>query len=54
MKYIGIYFDNRFSFQKHIENITEKSRKTVYMLGKTAKLNWGLEHKSRKLFTKGP
>ena len=34
MKYLGIYFDNRLNFHKHIEHTTEKSRKMVYMLGK--------------------
>ena len=54
LKYLGIYFDNRLNFHKHIEHTTEKSRKMIYMLGKTAKLNWGLWLKSLKLFTKGP
>jgi hypothetical protein len=48
MKYLGIYFDNKLSFHKHIEHITKKSRKIIYMLGKTAKLNWGLGHKFLK------
>ena len=42
MKYLGIYFENRLNFHKHIEHITEKSRKMIYILGKTVKLNWGL------------
>ena len=37
MKFLGIYFDNRLNFHKHIEHIAEKSRKMIYMLGKTAK-----------------
>jgi hypothetical protein len=53
MKSLGIYFDNRQSFQKHIEHITEKSRKIIYMLGKTAKLKWGLRHKSPKTIYEG-
>jgi len=48
MKYLGIYFDNRLIVHKHTEHITGKSRKMIYMLGKTAKLNWGLGHKSLK------
>jgi hypothetical protein len=51
MRYLGIHFDNRLNFHKHIEQITEKSRKMIYMLGKTAKLNWSLGHPS-KLYTK--
>ena len=53
MKYLGIYFDSRLNFHKHIEHITEKSRKMVYMLGKTAKLKWGLGHKSLKTIYEG-
>ena len=33
MKYLGIFFDNKINFHKHIENITEKSRKVIYTLG---------------------
>ena len=54
LKYLGIYFDNKLHFHKHIEHITKKSRNVIYMLGKTAKLNWGLRHKKSKRFTKGP
>ena len=53
MKFLRIYFDNRLSFHKHIEHITEKSRKMVHMLGKTAKLKWGLGHKSLKTIYEG-
>jgi len=53
MNYLGIYFDNRLNFYKHIEHITEKSRKMIYMLGKIAKLNWGLGHKSLKTIYEG-
>jgi hypothetical protein len=49
MKYLGFYFDNRLNFHKHIEHIAEKSRKIIYMLGKTAKLSWGFGHKSLKI-----
>jgi calcineurin-like phosphoesterase len=56
MKYLGIYFDNRLIFHTHTqthththtEHVTGKSRKMIYMLGKTAKLNSGLGHKSLK------
>ena len=53
MKYVGIYFDNRLNFHKPIAHTTEKSRKMIYMLGKTAKLKWGLDTNPSKLFTKG-
>jgi hypothetical protein len=53
MKYLVIYFDSRLNFHKHIEQIAEKSRKMIYMLGKTVKLSWGLGHKSLKTIYEG-
>jgi len=53
MKYLGIYFDNRLKFYKHIEHIAEKSRTLIYTLSKTAKLNWSLGHKSLKTVYEG-
>ena len=48
MQYLIIHFDSRLSFYKHIEHVTEKSRALTYMLNRTAKLHWGLGHKSLK------
>jgi hypothetical protein len=53
MKYLGIYFDSRLTFYKHIEHIAEKSKTLIYMLSKTAKLRWGLGHKSLKMVYEG-
>ena len=53
IKYLGIFFDNKLNIHKHNENITEKSRKLINTLGKTAKMNWVWDTKSSKLFTKG-
>jgi hypothetical protein len=53
MKYLGIYFDSRLTFDKHIGIIVEKSTKLIYMLGKSAKLQWGLGHKSLKTICEG-
>jgi hypothetical protein len=53
MKYLGIYFDCRLTFDKHIENTVEKSTTMIYMLGKSAKLQWGLGHKSLKIIYEG-
>ena len=53
IKYLGIHFDSRLTFQKHIEHITEKSRTLIYMLSKTANLHWGLGHKSLKTAYEG-
>jgi len=53
MKYLRIYFDCRLTFDKHNENIVEKSMTMTYMLGKSAKLHWGLGHKSLKIIYEG-
>ena len=31
MKYLGIYFDNRLNFHKHIEHITEIKEGDIYV-----------------------
>jgi hypothetical protein len=53
MKYLGIYFDCRLKFDKHVENIVEKSTTMTHMLSKSAKLHWGLGHKSLKIIYEG-
>jgi len=53
MKYLGIYFDSRLNFDKHIRYIAENSTRLIYMLGKSAKLQWGLGHKSLKTIYEG-
>lgn len=53
MKYLGIHFDSRLSFNKHIELIADKSRALTYMLNRTTKLHWGLGHKSLRTIYEG-
>jgi hypothetical protein len=53
MKYLGIYLDSRLTFDNHIKYIAENSTKLIYMLGKSAKLQWGLGHKSLKTIYDG-
>jgi hypothetical protein len=53
IKYLGIYFDSWLKFNKHNENKAEKSTTLIYMLSKSAKLQWGLGHKSLKTIYKG-
>jgi hypothetical protein len=53
MKYLAIHFDSRLSFNKHIEQIADKSWALTYMLNRTAKLHWGLGHKSLKTIYEG-
>jgi hypothetical protein len=46
LKYLGIYFDNRLTFDRHIKYTAENTTKLIYMLSRSAKLQWGLGHKS--------
>mgnify|MGYP003623288889 FL=1 len=53
IKYLGIHFDHKLSFDNHIDNIARKSTTLIHMLGRTAKLTWGLGHKSLKTIYEG-
>ena len=54
MKYLGIIIDDKLTFREHITHVTEKCRKIIFALSKSAKLNWGLSHKALKtLYTGG-
>jgi ribonuclease HI len=53
MKYLGIYLDSRLTFDNHVKYIAENSTKLIYMLCKSAKLQWGLDHKSLKTIYEG-
>ena len=48
VKYLGIYFDNRLTFNKHINYLPGNSTKLIHMLGSCAKLHWGLGNKELK------
>jgi alkyl hydroperoxide reductase subunit AhpF len=52
-KYLGIYFNRRFTFDKHIRYIAENSTKLIYKLGKFANLQWDLGHISLKTIYEG-
>jgi len=54
MKYLGIIIDNKLTFREHITHATEKCRKIIFVLPRSAKLTWGLSHKVLKtLYTGG-
>lgn len=53
MKYLGIHFDSRLTFYKHIDQLADKSKALIYMLSRNAKLHWGLGHKSLKTIYEG-
>ena len=53
LKYLGIYFDSRFSFDRHVDYFTGKCTPIINMLGKSAKLIWGLGHQVLKVIYNG-
>jgi len=53
IKYIGIYFDNSFSFDRHVDHITGKCTHIINMLARSDKLNWGLGHRALKVIYSG-
>jgi ribonuclease HI len=53
MKYLGIYLDSKFNFNAHIDHTVAKLITLVNMLARTAKLQWGLEHKAFKTIYEG-
>ena len=53
MKYLGINFDSKFNFNAHIDHTVAKLITLVNMLGRTAKLQWGLGHKALKKIYEG-
>ena len=42
MKYLGIIFVSKFTFREYINYMAEKCTKAIFVLSKSAKLNWGL------------
>ena len=53
MKYLRIYLDRKFSFDKHIAHIHDKANVLLYALSKSAKLTWGLGNKELHTIYKG-
>jgi hypothetical protein len=52
LKYLGIHLDNKFNFNVHIDHTAAKVT-LINMLARTAKLQWGLEHKALKTIYEG-
>jgi len=48
LKYLGIIIDSKVTFLDHKNYITEKCTKLIFVLAKSAKINWGLGHKALK------
>jgi hypothetical protein len=54
MKYLGMIFDYKLTFKKHIKYMAEKFTKLIFTLSKSAKLYWGLGHTALKtIYTRG-
>ena len=53
VKYLGIYFDNSFSFDRHVDYITGKCTPIINMSARSAKLKWGLGHRALKVIYNG-
>jgi len=54
IKYLNIIIEDKLTFREHITHVTEKCRRIIFALSKSAKLNWGLSHKALKtLYTGG-
>ena len=53
LKYLGLYFDSKFKFDKHIEYLEEKCIKLINILGRSARLQWGLGNKAMTTIYKG-
>jgi len=45
LKYLGIIFDYKLTINEH-KNMTAKCTNLIFSLPKSAKLNWGLDHKA--------
>ena len=53
IKYLGIYFDNRFSLDRHVEYLTGKITPIINMSAGSAELKWSLEHRALKVTYNG-
>jgi hypothetical protein len=53
LKYLGIYLDRRFTFDKHIKYTANKCTGLINMLSRPSKLKWGLGHHALKTIYKG-
>jgi len=53
VKYLGIYFANSFSFDRHVDYITGKCTPIINMLARSVKLKWGLGHRELKVIYNG-
>ena len=53
LKYLGIIFDKKLTFNHHIQYVTDRCTQLINILGRSAKLAWGLKHEALKTIYKG-
>ena len=53
LKYLGIYFDSRFNFERHVDYITGKCTPVIKMLANSSKLKWDIGHQALKVIYSG-
>jgi len=53
IKYLGMYLDNKFNFNAHIDHTVAKLITIINILARTAELQWGLRHKFLKTIYEG-
>ena len=52
IKYLGIVLDKKYTFNHHIDYITEKCKKIIHVLSRSARVSWGLSHGALKTIYK--
>lgn len=53
IKYLGIHFNNKLRFDKHIELTANKAMSLINMLRRAARMHWGLGHSALKTIYNG-
>lgn len=53
LKYLGVIIDSKFTFNKHIQHITDKCTVLINALSRSARLNWGLRATALRTIYKG-
>ena len=43
IKYLGIVLDKKYTFNHHIDYISEKCKKLIHVLSRSARISWGVE-----------
>jgi len=49
LKYLGIILDSKLTFRDHISTMIDKCSKLIFVVSKSAKLNWGLNYAALKI-----